>query len=132
MYNIVDRICIGHIPGAGAAALTGLGLFVPILMLITAFAMLIGAGGAPLAAIRLGQARLSLMMAALRKLVLLIPLILILPQFFSDKVFAVFISEPVSDAIAAVVTCAVFFTRIDGIPKVGPDADKQPAPAREG
>ena len=42
LYNIVDRIYIGHIPGVGAAALTGVGLFTPILMLINAFAMLAG------------------------------------------------------------------------------------------
>ena len=40
LYNIVDRIYIGHISGVGAAALTGVGLFTPILMLINAFAML--------------------------------------------------------------------------------------------
>ncbi len=46
LYNIVDRIYIGHIAGIGAAALTGVGLFTPILMLLNAFAMLVGAGGA--------------------------------------------------------------------------------------
>ena len=55
LYNIVDRIYIGHIAEIGAAALTGVGLFTPILMLLNAFAMLAGAGGAPLAAIALGQ-----------------------------------------------------------------------------
>ena len=55
LYNVVDRIYIGHIPGIGGAALTGVGLFSPILMLITAFAMLAGAGGAPRAAIAMGQ-----------------------------------------------------------------------------
>ena len=55
LYNIVDRIYIGHIPEIGAAALTGVGLFAPILMLINAFAMLAGAGGAPRAAIAMGQ-----------------------------------------------------------------------------
>ena len=55
LYNIVDRIYIGHIEGIGAAALTGVGLFTPILMLLNAFAMLIGAGGAPRTAIALGQ-----------------------------------------------------------------------------
>lgn len=55
LYNIVDRIYIGHIPEIGAAALTGVGLFTPILMLINAFAMLAGAGGAPLASIALGK-----------------------------------------------------------------------------
>ena len=55
LYNVVDRIYIGHIPEVGGAALTGVGLFTPILMLITAFAMLAGAGGAPRAAIAMGQ-----------------------------------------------------------------------------
>ena len=55
LYNIVDRIYIGHLPEIGAAALTGVGLFTPILMLITAFAMLCGAGGAPRAAIAMGK-----------------------------------------------------------------------------
>ena len=55
LYNIVDRIYIGHIPGIGAAALTGVGLFTPILMLLNAFAMLVGSGGAPRAAIAMGK-----------------------------------------------------------------------------
>lgn len=55
LYNIVDRIYIGHIPGIGGTALTGVGLFSPILMLITAFAMMAGSGGAPRAAIAMGQ-----------------------------------------------------------------------------
>lgn len=55
LYNIVDRIYIGHIPEIGASALTGVGLFMPILMLINAFAMLAGSGGAPRAAISMGQ-----------------------------------------------------------------------------
>ena len=55
LYNIVDRIYIGHMPDVGAHALTGVGLFLPILMLINAFAMMAGAGGAPRAAIAMGQ-----------------------------------------------------------------------------
>ncbi len=55
LYNIVDRIYIGHLPEIGGAALTGVGLFSPILMLITAFAMMPGSGGAPRAAIAMGQ-----------------------------------------------------------------------------
>ena len=55
LYNIVDRIYIGHLPEIGGLALTGVGLFTPILMLITAFAMLAGAGGAPRAAISMGK-----------------------------------------------------------------------------
>ena len=55
LYNIVDRIYIGHIPEIGGAALTGVGLCSPITMLITAFAMMAGSGGAPRAAIAMGQ-----------------------------------------------------------------------------
>ena len=55
LYNVVDRIYIGHIPEIGGTALTGVGLFTPILMLITAFAMLAGSGGAPRAAIAMGR-----------------------------------------------------------------------------
>ena len=55
LYNVVDRIYIGHIPEVGASALTGVGLFMPLLMLINAFAMLAGSGGAPRAAIAMGQ-----------------------------------------------------------------------------
>lgn len=55
LYNIVDRIYIGHIEGIGASALTGVGLFAPILMLLNAFAMMVGSGGAPRSSIALGQ-----------------------------------------------------------------------------
>lgn len=55
LYSIVDRIYIGHIPGVGAAALTGVGLTFPIITLISAFSAFAGAGGAPLAAIWMGK-----------------------------------------------------------------------------
>lgn len=55
LYNIVDRIYIGRIPEVGDLALTGIGLTFPILMLITAFSSLIGMGGAPCAAIKMGE-----------------------------------------------------------------------------
>ena len=55
LYNIVDRIYIGHMEQIGGTALTGIGLFTPILMLLMAFAMLAGAGGAPRAAIAMGK-----------------------------------------------------------------------------
>ena len=55
LYNIVYRIYIGHIPGVGAAALTGVGVTMPVILLITAFSSLIGMGGAPRAAIKMGQ-----------------------------------------------------------------------------
>ena len=55
LYNIVDRIYIGRIPGVGAAALTGVGVTFPIITIISAFAGFTNGGGAPLAAIALGQ-----------------------------------------------------------------------------
>ena len=55
LYNIVDRIYIGHIPEEGALALTGLGLCFPIIMLINALNSLVGMGGAPRAAIFMGK-----------------------------------------------------------------------------
>lgn len=55
LYSIVDRIYIGHIPGVGSSALTGVGLTLPILVLISAFSMFSSSGGAPLASIYLGK-----------------------------------------------------------------------------
>ena len=52
-------------------------------------------------------------MACLRKLILLIPLIFILPNFFADKVFAVFLAEPVSDILAAAITTITFLTHFN-------------------
>lgn len=55
LYNIVDRIYIGRIPGVGAVALTGVGVTFPIITIISAFSGFASGGGAPLAAIALGQ-----------------------------------------------------------------------------
>ena len=68
----------------------------------------------------LGQAKISLLMACLRKIVLLIPLIFILPLFFENKVFGVFLAEPVSDIVAALVTTVMFFTQFKKILERGP------------
>ena len=65
----------------------------------------------------LGQAKTSLLLACLRKIILLIPLIFILPNFFADKVFAVFLAEPISDIIAALVTTVTFFLQFNKILK---------------
>ena len=54
MYSIVDRIYIGHLPQASAQALTGIGLCLPIITIITAFANFFGMGGAPLCSIARG------------------------------------------------------------------------------
>jgi len=62
----------------------------------------------------LGKAKASLFIACLRKIILLIPLIFILPHFFDNKVFAVFLAEPVSDTIsitASIITFRIVFKK---------------------
>lgn len=55
LYNIVDRIYIGHIEGDGDLALTGVGVCMPLIMIVSAFAALVGSGGAPRASISMGK-----------------------------------------------------------------------------
>lgn len=55
LYNIVDRIYIGHIPEEGAMALTGVGVCMPLIMIVSAFAAFVGFGGAPRASIFMGK-----------------------------------------------------------------------------
>ena len=55
LYNIVDRIYIGHMPGEGDLALTGVGVCLPIILIVSAFAALVGSGGGPRASIAMGR-----------------------------------------------------------------------------
>lgn len=55
LYNLVDRVYIGHMPGDGALALTGVGVCMPIIMIVTAFAALVSNGGAPRASMAMGK-----------------------------------------------------------------------------
>ena len=64
--------------------------------------------------VSIGKAKASLFIACLRKLILLIPLIYILPNFFTDKVFAVFLAEPISDGISIVVSSIIFIVVFGG------------------
>ena len=73
--------------------------------------------------VALGQSRISIVLALLRKIILLIPLIHILPIFFLDKTLAVYLAEPVSDIIAASITSTVFLKRF---PKIMADRKKRP------
>lgn len=57
LYNMVDRMYIGHIPNIGANALTGVGVTMPIIMAVSAFAALVSMGGAPRAAIMMGKGK---------------------------------------------------------------------------
>lgn len=55
LYNLVDRVYIGHMPGDGALALTGVGVCMPVIMIVSAFAALVSMGGAPRASIFMGK-----------------------------------------------------------------------------
>ena len=55
LYNIVDRIYIGHIPDIGASALTGVGVCMPLILIVSAFAALVGYGGSPRASVFMGR-----------------------------------------------------------------------------
>ena len=55
LYNVVDRMYIGHIPEIGAMALTGVGVCMPLIMLISAFAALVSMGSAPRASVLIGR-----------------------------------------------------------------------------
>ena len=65
--------------------------------------------------IAIGNAKTSVFLAVLRKVLVLIPLIFILPMFIENQAFAVFLAEPVSDIIAAIVTTTVFMAKFNGI-----------------
>lgn len=108
----------------------------PELMKVTVWAVRIYMGGAfALGAqfacqqtfIAVGQAKVSLLLALLRKIVLLIPLIYILPNFFADKVFAVFLAEPVSDLLAATITVITFALQFGKILARNKPLAKEPA-----
>lgn len=55
LYNLVDRVYIGHMPGDGPLALTGVGVCMPVIMIVSAFAALVSMGGAPRASIFMGK-----------------------------------------------------------------------------
>ncbi|MBR2496260.1 MAG: MATE family efflux transporter, partial [Clostridia bacterium] len=55
LYNVVDRIYIGHMEGDGSLALTGVGVCMPLIMIVSAFAALVSSGGAPRASIFMGK-----------------------------------------------------------------------------
>lgn len=67
--------------------------------------------------VALGEAKISLFLALERKIFLLIPFIFILPHFFADKLFAVFLAEPVADVLAAATTTVLFLIRFRNITK---------------
>lgn len=74
--------------------------------------------------IALGNAKVSAFLATLRKVILLIPLIFILPQFMGDKVFAVLLAEPIADILAVCVTVTMFFASFRKLLKANGNPDE--------
>jgi putative MATE family efflux protein len=98
LYNIVDRIYIGHMPNIGSDALTGVGITMPIIIIISAFSSLIGMGGAPRAAIKMGEQNdkeaekiLGSCFSALLIISLLLTLIFLI---FGEKLLWIFGASP--------------------------------------
>lgn len=117
-YTIIFFIIIMFVPGIF------IGMFTsdPVLTEATKYAIRIYMGGIFMLGVQmacqqsfisLGQAKTSIKLALLRKIVLLIPLILILPNFLANKVFAVFLAEPVADIIASITTIVTFKNYVD-------------------
>lgn len=102
LYNVVDRMYIGHIPGTGTAALTGIGISLPLITLITAFAGLCGTGGAPLCSIARGKGRDSE------------------AQAITETAFTLLL------VFAAVLTGVLFFARKPLLCLMGADAETLP------
>jgi len=94
LYNLVDRIYIGHIAENGDLALTGLGLCFPVLMIITAFAQLIGGGGGPLVAIHMGKGEKEeaekILGSGIAALLLIAVLLTLLVEIFAEPVLLLF------------------------------------------
>lgn len=90
LYNVVDRIYIGHIPQTGQLSLTGLGVCMPLIMLVSAFAALAGMGGAPRASIMLGKgdhAEAERILGNCAALLVLVALTLMILLFFFAEPF---------------------------------------------
>ncbi len=94
LYNMVDRIYIGHIPEIGDLALTGLGLCFPIIMLISAFSSLIGSGGAPRAAIFMGKGKNEegekILGNCVASVVMIAVVLTVLLEIFGEKILFLF------------------------------------------
>ena len=117
MYSIVDRIYIGHIPHASAQALTGIGLCLPIITIITAFANLFGMGGAPLCSIARGgheEKRAEKVMGNSFTMLLLSGAVLMLACFlFKEPLLYLFgasnATYPYADEYITVYLCGTLF-----------------------
>lgn len=105
LYSVVDRMYIGHIPGVGSLALTGLGLTMPIVSIVTAFTSLCGTGGGPLCSIARGRGDKedaeTVMGNSLALLIILAAILTAALQIFSRPILFAFGASPATYPYAA-------------------------------
>lgn len=117
LYNIIDRIYIGHISGTGNIALTGVGVTLPLIMIITAFSSFVGMGGAPLAAIKLGakdkEGAEKIMGSSMAMLILFAVVLTILFMIFKEPLLYMFGASENSiiyaNSYISIYLCGTFF-----------------------
>ena len=120
LYNVVDRMYIGHIPGEGAIALTGLGLAMPLISIITAFANLCGTGGGPLCSISRGEGNKEkaewVMGNALTMLLILGVVLTVVLELFMEDILYLFGASgetfPYASTYARIYLAGTVFTMI--------------------
>lgn len=120
LYSIVDRIYIGHIPNTSAQALTGIGLTLPIITIITAFANLFGMGGAPLCSIARGghdEEKAGKVMGNSFSLLLLSGgILMVLCLMFKKPLLYLFgasdVTFPYADAYITIYLCGTIFVMV--------------------
>lgn len=120
LYSIVDRMYIGHIPGEGSLALTGLGLTMPVISIITAFSALCGTGGAPLCSIARGRGDTEgaekIMGNAFTLLIGLGAVLTVLPLLFLKPLLFLFgaseATAPYAQQYAGIYICGTEFVMI--------------------
>ena len=119
LYNLVDKMFIGHIPGVGKQALAGVGVTAPVILAVSAFAALVSMGGAPKASIFMGRGDneqaekvmgcCTWMLLILSVVLTGIMLIFILPRILSGSAMGVYLAEPIADTIAVCTTAPMFY-----------------------
>ena len=120
LYNMVDRIYLGHLPGASALALTGVGLTFPIITMISAFTNLFGVGGAPLCSIARGEkdeARAEKIMGNTLTMLLITGVVIMIIGFlFRRPILYLFgasdATYPYADEYLVIYLCGTLFTMV--------------------
>ncbi len=120
LYNIVDRAYIGNIPENGATAIAGLGITMPVIVLITAFSSLVGMGGAPLASIELGAKRdegaQHILNNCFMLLLILAAVLMVLTEAFAAPLLRAFgasdVTLPYAESYLRIYALGTFFVMI--------------------